>query len=262
MKFWPRAKVEGADIIGLSGLITPSLEEMQHVAAEMQKDDYFRVRKTPLLIGGATTSRVHTAVKIAPHYEGPVVYVPDASRSVGVAQALAERRSAAQLHRRAECRLRQGARACTPTKRQTPLLPAGRRRRANTPRLDWAVRYQADSRRNSAGAGLQKLRPGRAGTHSSTGARSFRPGIWPAPYPAILRDAGGGGGSAARCSADGKRMLKRLIARPLAASHMRVVGLYPANSVGDDIVLWPTRAVSQRALHLARLAPANREAGA
>src|ERR1700712_3136067 len=83
-----RAKVEGADIVGLSGLITPSLEEMQYVASEMQKDDHFRIRKIPLLIGGATTSRVHTAVKIAPHYEGPVVYVPDASRSVSVASSL------------------------------------------------------------------------------------------------------------------------------------------------------------------------------
>ncbi|MGC7367820.1 B12-binding domain-containing protein, partial [Mycobacteroides abscessus subsp. abscessus] len=68
-----KAKVEGADIIGLSGLITPSLEEMAYVASEMQRDDYFRVKKIPLLIGGATTSRVHTAVKIAPNYEGPVV---------------------------------------------------------------------------------------------------------------------------------------------------------------------------------------------
>jgi 5-methyltetrahydrofolate--homocysteine methyltransferase len=83
-----KARVEGADIIGLSGLITPSLEEMQHVAAEMQRDDWFRMKKIPLLIGGATTSRVHTAVKIAPHYEGPVVYVPDASRSVGVCSDL------------------------------------------------------------------------------------------------------------------------------------------------------------------------------
>src|SRR5438128_425419 len=83
-----KAKVEGADIVGLSGLITPSLEEMQYVAGEMQKDEHFRVKKIPLLIGGATTSRVHTAVKIAPHYEGPVVYVPDASRSVSVAQSL------------------------------------------------------------------------------------------------------------------------------------------------------------------------------
>ena len=61
---------------------------MQYVAGEMQKDEHFRVKKIPLLIGGATTSRVHTAVKIAPHYDGPVVYVPDASRSVSVAQGL------------------------------------------------------------------------------------------------------------------------------------------------------------------------------
>src|SRR5437762_1235332 len=77
-----RAKVEGADMIGLSGLITPSLEEMQHVAGEMQRDDYFRLKKIPLLIGGATTSRVHTAEKISLHYEGPVVYVPDPSHHV------------------------------------------------------------------------------------------------------------------------------------------------------------------------------------
>ncbi|MGK9867807.1 hypothetical protein O6221_23570, partial [Salmonella enterica subsp. enterica] len=82
------AKVEGDDIIGLYGLITPSIEEMAYVASEMQRDDYFRVKKIPLLIGGATTSRVHTAVKIAPNYEGPVVYVPDASRSVRVASSL------------------------------------------------------------------------------------------------------------------------------------------------------------------------------
>jgi len=91
-----KAKVEGADIIGLSGLITPSLEEMAYVAAEMQRDDYFRVKKIPLLIGGATTSRVHTAVKIAPNYEGPVVYVPDASRSVSVASSLLSDQGAAK----------------------------------------------------------------------------------------------------------------------------------------------------------------------
>ena len=83
-----RAKIEGADIIGLSGLITPSLEEMAYVAREMERDEHFRMLKIPLLIGGATTSRVHTAVKIAPHYSGPVIYVSDASRSVPVAQVL------------------------------------------------------------------------------------------------------------------------------------------------------------------------------
>src|SRR5690606_17912105 len=74
------ARDENVDAIGLSGLITPSLEEMAHVASEMEREGF----TLPLLIGGATTSRVHTAVKIAPRYSGPVVYVPDASRSVGV----------------------------------------------------------------------------------------------------------------------------------------------------------------------------------
>src|SRR6185436_6508179 len=82
---------ENADVIGLSGLITPSLEEMSHVAREMERAGL----KLPLLIGGATTSRVHTAVKIAPNYDGPVVYVPDASRSVGVcADLLSDQRAA------------------------------------------------------------------------------------------------------------------------------------------------------------------------
>ncbi len=83
------AKREQADIIGLSGLITPSLDEMVHVASEMQRLNY----QLPLLIGGATTSPVHTAVKIEPKYEGPVIYVKDASRSVGVVQALIESRT-------------------------------------------------------------------------------------------------------------------------------------------------------------------------
>ena len=82
------AKRENADIIGLSGLITPSLEEMTYIAKEMQRDPHFSNAQTPLLIGGATTSRAHTAVKIAPHYDGPIVYVPDASRSVTVMQNL------------------------------------------------------------------------------------------------------------------------------------------------------------------------------
>ncbi|MFN4064493.1 MAG: methionine synthase [Parazoarcus communis] len=82
------AREHGAQAIGLSGLITPSLEEMSHVAAEMQRQGFADGGAIPLLIGGATTSRAHTAIKIAPHYSGPVVYVPDASRAVGVVTAL------------------------------------------------------------------------------------------------------------------------------------------------------------------------------
>jgi 5-methyltetrahydrofolate--homocysteine methyltransferase len=76
-----RAKLEGVDLVGLSGLITPSLEEMAFVAGEMERQGF----TVPLLIGGATTSKVHTAVKIAPNYHAPVVHVLDASRAVGVA---------------------------------------------------------------------------------------------------------------------------------------------------------------------------------
>ena len=79
-----RAKAENADLVGLSGLITPSLEEMSHVAREMQRQGF----EVPLLIGGATTSRAHTALKIDPHYKAPTVWVKDASRAVGVAQSL------------------------------------------------------------------------------------------------------------------------------------------------------------------------------
>lgn len=83
-----KAKEENVDIIGLSGLITPSLEEMTNVASEMQRDPYFKENNIPLLIGGATTSRAHTAVKISEHYDGPVIHVSDASRSVSVMQSL------------------------------------------------------------------------------------------------------------------------------------------------------------------------------
>ena len=83
-KILKTAREENADIIGLSGLITPSLEEMAHVAKEMERQGF----ELPLLIGGATTSRVHTAVKIEPNYSGPTVWVPDASRSVGVCTSL------------------------------------------------------------------------------------------------------------------------------------------------------------------------------
>jgi 5-methyltetrahydrofolate--homocysteine methyltransferase len=98
------AKEHGAQAIGLSGLITPSLEEMSHIAAEMQRQGF----EVPLLIGGATTSRAHTAIKIAPHYEGTVVYVPDASRAVGVVTKLLSIDQAAGFKEigRASCRER------------------------------------------------------------------------------------------------------------------------------------------------------------
>ncbi|MFL6691352.1 MAG: dihydropteroate synthase, partial [Ramlibacter sp.] len=126
-----KAKVEGADIVGLSGLITPSLEEMQYVAGEMQKDEHFRIRKIPLLIGGATTSRVHTAVKIAPHYEGPVVYVPDASRSVGVAQNLLSEQATRFIAEVEADYVK--VRELHANKKQVPLWPLAKARANRTP---------------------------------------------------------------------------------------------------------------------------------
>src|SRR5690606_15616088 len=121
-------------IIGLSGLITPSLEEMAYVAAEMQRDEYFRERKVPLLIGGATTSRVHTAVKIAPHYEGPVIYVTDASRSVGVAQSLVSDQAAQYV---ADIKAEyERVREQYANRKATPLISLAEAR-ANKPAIAW-----------------------------------------------------------------------------------------------------------------------------
>ena len=194
-----RAKAEGADIVGLSGLITPSLEEMQYVAGEMQKDDYFRIKKIPLLIGGATTSRVHTAVKIAPHYDGPVVYVPDASRSVGVAQSLLG--DGAEAFSPKSTPTTNGAHRSTPTKSSTPLWPLAKARANKTP-IDWAS-YPPPHAEVHRPARVQELRPDRAGATTSTGARSSRPGIWPGRIPAILKDEVVGD-EATRVFADGQ----------------------------------------------------------
>ena len=131
-KILAAAEEEGADLIGLSGLITPSLGEMVHVAAEMQRLKL----NLPLLIGGATTSRAHTAIKIAPVYEGPVIYVPDASRSVGVvSDLLSDQRRNALLEdtRRQYARVRE-RRATAPARRYVDLATA----RENAFKWDWA----------------------------------------------------------------------------------------------------------------------------
>ena len=236
-----RAKVEGADIIGLSGLITPSLEEMQYVASEMQKDDYFRMRKIPLLIGGATCSRVHTAVKIAPHYEGPVVYVPDASRSVGVAQGLLSDQAAqfiAELNADYDKVRTQHA-----NKKQTPLLPLAKAR-ANAPVLDWAS-YTAATPRYIGKRLFKNFDLAELETYIDWGP-FFQTWDLAGPFPAILKDEVVGT-EAQRVFSDGKRMLKRLVEGRWLNAHA-VVGLYPANSIGDDIVLWTDETRTQRAL--------------
>ena len=227
-----KAKEVGADIVGLSGLITPSLEEMQYVAGEMQKDSHFREKGIPLLIGGATTSRVHTAVKIAPHYDGPVVYVPDASRSVSVAQSLIgdnRQQTIAELNADYERVRQQHA-----NKKQVPLWPLDQARANATP-VDFAkhppVAPKFIGRRVFRNFDLAELE-----RYIDWGP-FFQTWDLAGPYPAILQDEVVGE-QARKVFADAQAMLKKMIeGRWLTAN--AVIGLYPANRVNaDDIALY------------------------
>ena len=237
-----KAKVEGADIVGLSGLITPSLEEMQYVAGEMQKDEHFRIRKIPLLIGGATTSRVHTAVKIAPHYEGPVVYVPDASRSVGVAQSLLSEQAAdyiAELNADYDKVRLQHA-----NKKQVPIWPLAKARANKTP-IDWAA-YQPTRPKFIGRRVFRNFDLAELARYIDWGP-FFQTWDLAGPFPAILQDEVVGT-EAQRVFSDGKRMLQRIIeGRWLTANG--IVALYPAASVAeDDIAFYTDETRSETAL--------------
>jgi 5-methyltetrahydrofolate--homocysteine methyltransferase len=222
-----RAKVEGADIVGLSGLITPSLEEMQYVASEMQKDAHFRVKKIPLLIGGATTSRVHTAVKIAPHYEGPVVYVPDASRSVSVAQSLLSDQATKYVAEINADYVK--VRELHASKKQVPLWPLAKARANKTP-VDWThytpPKPKFIGRRVFKNYDLAEL------ARFIDWGPFFQTWDLAGRFPGILKDEIVGA-EAVRVLSDGQRMLKRLTEnRWLTAS--AVMGFWPANTVNDD----------------------------
>jgi 5-methyltetrahydrofolate--homocysteine methyltransferase len=237
-----KAKEEGADIVGLSGLITPSLEEMQYVAGEMQKDPHFREKGIPLLIGGATTSRVHTAVKIAPHYEGPVVYVPDASRSVSVAQGLigdGRVQYLAELNADYERVRQQHA-----NKKTVPLWPLAKARANATP-VDFVthppVAPKFIGRRVFKNFDLAEV------AEYIDWGPFFQTWDLAGPYPAILQDEVVGE-QARKVFADAKAMLKKIIeGRWLTAN--AVIGLYPANRVNaDDIALYADESRGQPVL--------------
>ena len=247
------AREENVDVIGLSGLITPSLEEMAHLAAEMERQGF----SVPLLIGGATTSRVHTAVKIAPQYQrGQAVYVVDASRAVGVVSGLlspehgaktqadirADYEKVAEAHARAEL-----------DKKRVTLAEA----RARAPRFDWQT--------------YQPPKPLFTGTRvfSSYDLEELVPYIDWTPffqtwdlkgrYPMLLEE--GEQKDAARALfADAQDMLKRVVEeqwfRPKA-----VIGFWPAQAVGDDIALYTGESRSEvlAVLHGLRQQRAKRE---
>ena len=224
-----KAKEEGADIIGLSGLITPSLEEMAHVAREMQRDAHFRNLKMPLLIGGATTSRAHTAVKIAPHYDGPVVYVPDASRSVAVMQSLMtpEQRDAYIADITADY---ERVRHQHAQKKGIPLLTLAQARenkmQVSFSAEDTPVRPKFIGRRVLKNVDLASL------VQYIDWGPFFQTWDLAGAYPGILQDPVVGE-AARKVYDDGQAMLKKVIeGRWLTANG--VVALLPANSVHDD----------------------------
>ncbi len=228
-KILETARDKGADLIGLSGLITPSLEEMTHVAREMQRTGL----NLPLLIGGATTSKAHTAVKIAPFYEQPVVHVLDASRAVGVVSSLINpvlKVDFSKKNREDQEKLRHAHAA---TRERKALLPIEQARARRTP-VDWK---QSD-----------------IATPSFTGARTLRdfpleeivPFIDWSPffhawelrgrYPAIFNDPQVGP-RAKELFDDAQRLLQVMVNQRLLRAHA-VYGFFPANSVGDDIELY------------------------
>jgi 5-methyltetrahydrofolate--homocysteine methyltransferase len=226
------AKEEKADIVGLSGLITPSLEEMTYVAQEMQRDPYFRDQQLPLMIGGATTSRVHTAVKIAPHYDGPVVYVPDASRSVSVASSLLSDESASKFIQDLRddyerIRLQHANRKVAPT----ISLEAARQ---NREKIDWSSytpeRPKFIGRRVFKNFALSEI------AKFIDWTPFFQTWDLAGKFPAILEDEVVGV-EAKKVFADAQALLEKLVKGQWLQAD-GVVAFYPANTLGDDIVLY------------------------
>jgi 5-methyltetrahydrofolate--homocysteine methyltransferase len=253
-KILETAQKEEADMIGLSGLITPSLDEMCHVAAEMERQGF----EVPLLIGGATTSRVHTAVKIHPHYRrGQTVYVTDASRAVGVAGNLmsAKARPAYVAEIRAEyARIAAAHARGEEAKQRLKLADA----RANALKLNWSGNYLPQ-------------RPGFLGTRVLEDyavaelidfidwTPFFATWELTGKFPAILDDAKYG--AAARSLYDDARAMLARIASERWFRASAVVGFWPANADGDDILVYgdDARATPTAVLHTLRQQLTRRE---
>jgi 5-methyltetrahydrofolate--homocysteine methyltransferase len=248
-KILERAKAEKADLIGLSGLITPSLDEMVHVAREMERQGF----KLPLLIGGATTSRRHTAIKIAPHYSEPVVHVLDASRAVPVTTSLlsdegkpafvAQHRAAYEALRKAHTAPRQqGVGLATARKRRTP------------------IEWRAEDLPVPAFTGVRVLDNFPLATLRDfiDWSPFFHTWELKGVYPRILEDEKQGE-QARQIFSEANALLDRIIAKNLITAR-GVYGFFPANAVGDDVELYTdgTRARVLERFHFLRQ-QANRE---
>ncbi len=248
-KILERAKAENADLIGLSGLITPSLDEMVHVAREMERQGF----KLPLLIGGATTSRAHTAIKIAPHYSEPVVHVLDASRAVPVTTSLLSedgKEAFVVAHREDYDRLRKSH--AQPKQKLVGIETARKRR---TP-----IEWRAEDIPTPSFTGVRALDNFPLATlrdfidwspfFHTWGLKGIYPRIFDHPEY---------GAQAKQIYTEANALLDKIIAEKLITAR-GVYGLFPANAVGDDVELYTdnTRTKVQQRFHFLRQ-QANRE---
>ena len=237
-KILETAKRENVDIIGLSGLITPSLDEMCFIAAELEREGF----DTPLLIGGATTSRVHTAVKISPNYRGgQAVYVTDASRAVGVAQSLLSDKGRveymAQTRKEYE-RVADAHAKAQLDKQRVPLAKA----RANALKIDWdaftPTKPSFTGARGFATYDVAELLPYIDWTPF------FQTWEFKGRYPALLDDPERGPAAKALFD-DAQAMLKRIVEERWFTPKA-VIGFWPANAIGDDIALYAGESREER----------------
>jgi 5-methyltetrahydrofolate--homocysteine methyltransferase len=235
-KILETARREGADMIGLSGLITPSLDEMVHVAKEMQRQGFTQ----PLLIGGATTSPAHTAVRIDPQYKGPVVYVKDASRSVGVCQQLVTpaTRDAYTARIKGENELRRSQHGSKRAKGpQLSLAQA----RANRLRMDWQKYLPPVPRmlglRTFENYSLEEL------SRYIDWTPFFSAWELRGRFPDILTDAQFGE-QASTLYAEARKMLRTLI-REQWLQARGVIGFFPASSIEEDVELYEDESRTQ-----------------
>ncbi len=251
-KILETARAENVDIIGLSGLITPSLEEMAHVAREMTRQGFV----LPLLIGGATTSRVHTAVKIAPNYSGPTVHVLDASRAVGVASSLISDTLKGDFVAGVATEYQDIRDKRAGSSKEDRLLPLAEAR-ANAYRADWTARRPEKPTftglKSFDGYDLAEL------TRYIDWTPFFRTWELAGNYPRILQDPVVGE-AATQLFADAQAMLQRIVGERWLTARA-VIGFWPANAVGDDVELYAdeSRAKVVSTVHFLRQQVAKRD---
>jgi 5-methyltetrahydrofolate--homocysteine methyltransferase len=242
-KILEQAVLHNVDIIGLSGLITPSLEEMAHVASEMKRQGF----TMPLLIGGATTSEMHTAVKIAPAYDGPVIHVRDASRAVGVVSSLLAQGAKGDLVQEVNSRY-ENLRQKHYTSRAADRFISLNQARANRLKLDWdsykPTKPTFSGTKLISGYSLEEI------SYYIDWTFFFHAWKLNGKYPAILDDPEKGE-EARKLMADAQKMLKDIIENNSLMANA-VVGFYPANSTGDSIQLFDEEGKPSTMFHFLR----------